>query len=349
MWGGIKADCVNFPSKGIKYKYMNQVQHKIDISHKTIFFITGFFLLLWALYQIREVIILLFVAIIFMSALSPVVSYLENLKFPRTISVAIVYVMIITIIGSIISFVVTALVDETATLAQNIPTYAQRLLPDGVLDVSVLNNQITGISSNAFSFTFTIFNNLLAIISILVLTFYLILERAKVDKLVGQMFVGHELRASRIMIRIEEKLGSWLRGQIVLSFIIGGLVYIALAIPGVPFALPLAIIAGILEVVPVIGPIISAIPAILIAFTSSPILAAYVAIAFFVIQQLENSLIVPQVMNKAVGLNPLIVILAVAIGGKLLGISGALLAVPITVVIQILIEDVLKDEDLLKE
>ena len=175
------------------------------------------------------------------------------------------------------------------------------------------------------------------------------MERAKVDKLVGQMFVGHELRASRIMIRIEEKLGSWLRGQIVLSFIIGGLVYIALAIPGVPFALPLAIIAGILEVVPVIGPIISAIPAILIAFTSSPILAAYVAIAFFVIQQLENSLIVPQVMNKAVGLNPLIVILAVAIGGKLLGISGALLAVPITVVIQILIEDVLKDEDLLKE
>lgn len=140
--------------------------------------------------------------------------------------------------------------------------------------------------------------------------------------------------------RIEDKLGAWLRGQISLSLIIGTLSYIALFSLQVPFALPLAILAGLFEVVPVIGPIISAIPAILIALTVSPVTAGLVALAFFIIQQLENSLIVPQVMKKAVGINPLIVILTVSIGGKLLGVSGALLAVPITVVIQILVEDI---------
>jgi predicted PurR-regulated permease PerM len=136
-----------------------------------------------------------------------------------------------------------------------------------------------------------------------------------------------------------------MRGQLALSFIIGGAAYLGLSILSVPYALPLAILAGIMEVVPVIGPIVSAIPAILIAYLISPFLALMVALIYFVIQQLENHLIVPQVMNKAVGLNPLVVILAIAIGGRLLGISGALLAVPITVVIQIITEDILNNEE----
>ncbi len=135
-----------------------------------------------------------------------------------------------------------------------------------------------------------------------------------------------------------------MRGQIVLSLIIGLGSFIALTILQIPYALPLAILTGFMEVVPVIGPIISAIPAILLGYLVSPILALWVALAYFIIQQLENHLIVPQVMKHAVGLNPLVVILAVAVGGRLLGISGALLAVPITVVIQIITEEVLREE-----
>lgn len=123
------------------------------------------------------------------------------------------------------------------------------------------------------------------------------------------------------------------------------LTYISLVILGVEFALPLAIIAGLLEVVPVIGPIIAAVPAILIALTISPFLAVLVGGLYFAIQQLESHLIVPQVMKRAVGINPLLVILAISVGSRLLGIGGALLAVPLTVVIQVVLQEVLKHSE----
>lgn len=320
------------------------MNRRIDVSHKTIFFIAGFIALLWVVNQIRDVIILLFVAIIFMSGLSPMVDYLTKLKIPRTISITIAYLLTIGVITALLSIVITPLIEETRNLVQTLPQTLTHALPEGAIDKSILQEQITDFSKNALSFTLTIFNNLVALISIVVLTFYLLLERSKLDHLISQFFVGREERVKRITKQIEDKLGAWLRGQIALSVIISLLVYLVLFLFGVPYALPLAILAGLLEVVPVIGPIISAIPAVAIAYLVSPVLALVVALAFFVIQQLENNLIVPQVMKRAVGLNPLIVILAVAIGGKLLGIAGALLAVPITVVIQIITGDILKEE-----
>jgi predicted PurR-regulated permease PerM len=166
----------------------------------------------------------------------------------------------------------------------------------------------------------------------------------RLDDLIVQFSFGKQVKAMRIVRKAEEKLGGWLRGQLALSLIIGLAAYILLSALNIPYALPLAVLAGIMEVVPVIGPIVSAIPAILIAYISAPFSAIWVALGYFVIQQLENHLVVPQVMKYSVGLNPLVVILAVAIGGRLLGISGALLAVPITVVVQIIIEEVLREE-----
>lgn len=317
----------------------------VQISYKTIFFITGFLGLLWALYLIRDVIILLFVAIIFMSALAPIVELLQKIKIPKSLAIAITYIFVLAVIGLLISFVVTPLADQTANLAKNLPATLGNLLPEnGIVDKSVLQQELGNFSKNALEFSFTIFSNFLAFISVAVLTFYLLLEREKLNKLISQYFIGRELRVKRITRQIEEKLGAWLRGQIVLSLIIGAVAYLGLTFLSIPYALPLAILAGLMEVVPVIGPIISAIPAILIAYLSSPFLAVIVGVQYFVIQQLENHLIVPQVMKKAVGLNPLIVILAVAIGGRLLGVAGALLAVPITVVIQIITEDLITTE-----
>lgn len=314
------------------------MHRRIDISHKTIFFIAIFLLGLWALYQIVDVILLLFIAIILMAGLSPLVKYLSTWKLPRTLSIGIAYLCIIAVIAGLISLMITPLIDQTTKLIQTLPQTAQAILPP-FLDPSIFQRELTNVASNALSFSLIIFNNFLAIISVLVLTFYLLLERDKLDGRIAQLFVGNEEQVKKTVRRIEEKLGSWLRGQLALSLIIGTLAYVLLLALQIPYALPLAILAGLFEIVPVIGPIISAIPAILIGLTISPLTAGLVALGYFVIQQLENSLIVPQVMKKAVGLNPLIVILAVSIGGKLLGISGALLAVPITVVIQILIED----------
>ena len=322
---------------------------RIDISHKTIFFVAGFLALLWALYQIIEVIILLFIAIILMAGLSPIVNSLQRYKIPKAISIALSFVVIVGFFVFLLSLVVTPLVHETQNLIKTLPQTFNQVLPPGMIDTGVLQQELGNFSMNAVSYTLAIFGNILGFISVLVLTFYLLMEREKLDKLVAQFFTGREELAQRIVNRIEYKLGSWLRGQLMLSLIIGVLVYTALFLLQIPFALPLAIIAGLFEVVPVIGPIISAIPAILIAFTISPLTALFVAGAFFLVQQLENHLIVPQVMKKAVGLNPLIVILAVSIGGKLLGISGALLAVPIAVVVQVISEEILKGGGELKD
>lgn len=315
------------------------MHRRIDISHKTIFFIAGFLFLLWALFQIIDVIVLLFIAIILMAGLSPVVKYLSTWKLPKTLSIGIAYLLIISVIAVLFSLMITPLVEQTTKLLQTLPQTIGSVLPP-FIDPKILQNEFSNVASNALSFSLILFNNLLSIISLLVITFYLLLEREKLDNRIAQLFVGREDQVKMTVQKIEEKLGAWVRGQLALSLIIGSLAYLALFILQVPYALPLAILAGIFEVVPVIGPIISAIPAILVAFTVSPLTAGFVALAYFIIQQLENSLIVPQVMKKAVGLNPLIVILTVSIGGKLLGISGALLAVPVTVVIQILIEDI---------
>lgn len=320
--------------------------YKIDISHKTIFFLTAFLALLAGLFLIRDVIILLFIAVIFMSALSPLVSRLEYLKIPKALAIALIYIIIISIIAALVTFVVTPLTEQTATLTTNLPEYLVTLIPEtGFIDRSVLQQEFGNFSKNALELSLAIFNNFIAFISVAVLTFYLLLERENLDKLLAQFFLRKEDRIKRITKRIEEKLGSWMRGQIALTLIIGTASYIGLSLLGVPYALPLAILAGIMEIIPVIGPIISAIPAVLIAFLISPFTAGMVALFYFVLQQLENHLVVPQVMKKAVGLNPLVVILAVAIGGRLLGIAGALLAVPITVVMQIITEDLITSEE----
>lgn len=318
---------------------------KIDISHKTIFFISGFLALLWALFLIRDVILLLFVAIILMSAIYPIVDFLMKYKIPKVFGIAIVYVLIIGFLAGLISIVITPLVEQTKNLALAFPLLLEQLFPPGSIDESIIQQEISAFSRNALTVTLTLFGNFLAIISIAVLTFYLLMEKERAEKLLSQFFIGRDEKVKRIIQRIEYKLGAWLRGQLILSLVIGVMSYVVLTILGVPFALPLAIVSGLLEVVPVIGPIISAIPAVLIAYVTSPVLALMVGISYFVIQQLENHLIVPQVMRKAVGLNPLIIILAIAIGGRLLGITGALLAVPITVVAQIIAEELLKEEE----
>lgn len=317
---------------------------KIDISYKTIVFITVFILSLWLIYLIRDLLLILFVAIILMSALSPVVGFFTNFRLPKALGIAIIYIIIIAIVSSLLALIIPPLLEETRRLFSTLPPYLDQILQIAAVDRSVLDVQLSTISRNAFSITLSVFDNFLTIIFLLVLTFYLILERESLESRVAALFIGREERVKNLIIKIEEKLGSWLRGQLLLSLVIGLLTYIGLLILGIPYALPLAVIAGVLEVVPVIGPIISAIPSVLIALTISPLLSLGVAAMYFVIQQLENHLIVPQVMQRAVGLNPLVVILAIAVGSKLLGFAGALLAVPIAVVIQIVAAEIIEEQ-----
>ncbi|MBI2597284.1 AI-2E family transporter [Candidatus Daviesbacteria bacterium] len=315
---------------------------KIDVSHKTVIFIAVFVLGIWLIYLIRDLLIILFIAVILMSALSPLVKFLTKYRVPKSLSIAITYIIIIALVSGLLVLVIPPLLEETRKLFLTLPPYLDQLLEMAAIDKSVLQAQLSALSKSALSITLSIFDNLLTIIFLLVLTFYLMLERENLEDRSAALFIGKEVRIKRLIIQIEEKLGGWFRGQLFLSLVIGILTYIGLLILGIPYALPLAVVAGVLEVVPVIGPIISAIPTILIALTISPILGIGTTAMYFVIQQLENHLIVPQVMKRAVGLNPLVVILAIAIGSRLLGFMGALLAVPIAVVAYIVVNEIIE-------
>ncbi|MBI2018049.1 AI-2E family transporter [Candidatus Daviesbacteria bacterium] len=317
---------------------------RIDVSYKTIIFVTVFLLALWIIWHILDLLLLLFVAVIFMSALSPVVNFLTNLKIPKALGIFFIYILIIGVMGVGLTISFTPLVEETTKLITILPSVLADFLKVGNVDPGIIQQEFTNLSRNLLQVSKTLFDNLLTVILLLVLTFYLLLERESLEKRIATLFLDKEERINKLLYEIEGKLGAWLRGQLLLSLIIGLLVYIGLLLLQIPYALPLAILAGVLEVVPVIGPIISAIPGILLGLSISPFLAGGVAAMYFVVQQLENHLVVPQVMSKAVGLNPLVVILAIAVGGRLLGIGGALLAVPIVVVVQVIIADFLREK-----
>ncbi len=315
---------------------------KIDISHKTVIFVAIFILTLWIIFLIRDLLIILFIGLILMSALRPMVNFFVGIKVPKAIAIVFTYIIIIAFVGSILIGIVPPLIEQSTRLIVTLPPLVAEAFKITNIDQSVLQSELTSFSRNIFSLTITLFDNILTIIFLLVITFYLLMERDNLEKRAATLFIGNEERTKKLLVKIEEKLGAWLRGQLFLSVIIGVVSYIGLFSLNIPYALPLALFAGIMEVIPVIGPIISALPSILIALTISPVLGLGVAAMFFVIQQLENHLIVPQVMKRAVGLNPLVVILAIAVGSRLLGFAGALLAVPFSVVLQIIAADIIE-------
>jgi len=315
---------------------------RIDISYRTVIFITVFLTLLWVVFKIIDIILLFFVAFIFMSALSPLVEKLTKFKIPRVVAVLFVFILVLAAIISLFTIGLTPLITQTSSLSQKLIDVTDTLLKAHIIDQSVIKQELSGLSGQLVNITMDVFKNFIALVSTMVITIYMMLDRKKIEDYGTSFFGSRQDQAQVLLRRIEDKLGAWLRGQIILSFVIGICVYVGLTVLGIEFALPLAIIAGLLEVVPVLGPIISAIPAVLIALTVSPVFALLIAGFYLAVQQLEGHLIVPQVMKRAVGLNPLLVILAVSVGSRLLGIGGALLAVPIAVVIQLVIQEGLK-------
>lgn len=315
---------------------------KIDISHKTIFFTAAFLALLWVLYIILDLILLLFVSVIFVSAFSPVVDRLTKWGLPKVVSILLIYLLVVLILSAMITLGLTSITLQTANLAQRLSEAVNSLLASNHLDTSILQQHLPDLSRNIVSVTLDIFRSLIAGILVAVITFYLLLDKEKLEGHFASLFTNKKDKVLSLLKQIEIKLGAWLRGQVLLSVIVAVLIYLGLTILGVDFALPLAVISGLFEVIPFIGPILGAIPGILIALVSSPVLALLTALLYLVVQQLESHVIVPQLMKKAVGLNPLVVILAIAIGSRVLGVAGALLAVPFAVVVQIITEDYFK-------
>ena len=314
---------------------------KIEISHKTIFFTAIFIAAIWFVFQIREILYLLFIAFIIMAALRPTVDWLEKRRVPSVISILFMYILVFGVFGLSLVGTVPSLVVQFTHLTQALPSFISRVMPYWNIDMNAFSQQIAPLSQNLVKLTVSIFSNIVTIVTVLVFTFYLLLERKHMEELLASFMTEETAkRVSLVLKNVEQRMGSWVQGELLLMLVIGIFAYIGLVLLRVDFALPLAILAGLLEIIPTVGPIISAIPAIIIGLASSPVLALSVVLLFFIIHQAENTLIVPFVMKKSVGLPPLLTIIALMIGGKLAGIAGAVLAVPVVLVIQEIIREV---------
>ncbi|MEK7163914.1 MAG: AI-2E family transporter [Patescibacteria group bacterium] len=319
---------------------------KIEISYKTIIFVAALWIFLWFVYSIRDLLVMVFFSFVIMFAINPLVDTLQKIRLPRSLSIGLIFILLWVVVGLAVAGLVPPLVEQTGNLIAR--------LPNAVAKIEILNShqqeitqqlisQISSLPQNVFKITLDLFGNIINVITTLVISFYLLVERKNFSKQLGLLFGEDKSRwMSDILNRIERNLGGWLRGELVLMFSVGVMTYLGLLLLGVESALSLAILAGVLEIIPNLGPIISSIPSILVALTVSPALALGTAALYWLVQLIENNFLVPKVMSSAVGVNPVVVILGLMTGFRLNGPLGAVMAIPVIIILKILLSDLYK-------
>lgn len=329
--------------------------HKVDITAGTMLKALLLVALVYFFYQVLDVLALVFVAIIFATALEPAVNWMNRNRIPRALAVLVLYLVIFLVLSLVIILMVPPLIDQVTELAKSFPSYYERLLSafsyvsgtghDQVASslqqsLQSLGANLAQATSSILSTLVSIFGGILQFIVLLTVAFYLVVEEDGIMRFIRSVTPSaYQPYLVQMMRRLKAKLGSWLRGQLLLMLIIGALVYIGLKLLGAEYALVLALWAGLTEIIPYVGPILGAIPAIFLALSDSPLQALLVAALYLVVQQLENNLIVPMVMKRTVGLNPVVSIVAIAVGAKLGGVIGAVLAIPLVVSLGVFLSD----------
>lgn len=335
---------------------INKKPISINITTFTIIKIILVFLLLYFLYLIKDILAILFVSLILASAVGPWVDWMHRKKLPRSLSILFIYLVILSVVGSVIYLIIPPIAQEIGEISVNFPKYLEKIISTfsalkeysaqhGILDS--IKDSLGSVSSNlqkaaggVFSTISSIFGGIFSFFLILVITFYMVVEESAVKKLVWSIAPEkHQPYIMQLINRMQKKIGLWLRGQLILSLVIFVLTYTGLSILGVEYALVLALIAGLTEFVPYLGPILGAIPAVFLAFTQSPTLALFVAGLYYIIQLVENNILVPKIMQKAVGLNPIVSISVLLIGFKVAGVVGAILSIPVATAISVFVQD----------
>jgi len=340
-----------------------KIEYSIEISIKTIALILAIAAGLYLGIKLVAVITILFFAFAVASAFLPIVRKLTSYKIPKGVSIGIVYISLVLILLAVSLLIAQPLQNQVGNIsnlfnsgldgvyeqiANTIMVFWKGVSHEDLLLAvqEFFKQDLSGIfdlqvfdAGKAFN-TVASFATFVGYFSLsLVLSVYIIFDHDSfLDLLLLQVVDERKSLLIRYSIeKIEEQLGSWLRGQFILSAIIGTMVFIFLSIIGVPYALPLALLAGLLETIPALGPTLSAIPAILTTlFALSPVHAIVVTFCYMILQWLENNLVVPRVMGSATGLKPVVVIISVFVGFTLFGIIGAIFAVPTTVVLRLL-------------
>lgn len=334
-------------------------QFLISISTTALIRIVIFVLLLLALYTVRDIILTILISMVLASSMDPLVDWLyRKAKFPRGLSVMLVYLVFITLIVTIVYFVIPPMVTQFRELGSKLGDFRAEFSPDNstfgkVMDqlgvtegFAALGQGFAKLTANFFQTTLGVFSGIIQVFAVLAISFYLISSENGMKNFVRSLApFKHQAYSVRLTGKVQDKISRWLLGQLILSGFIFVLTFIGLEVLGVKFALSLALLAGLLEIVPYLGPILSAIPAIFVAFVQSPPLALFVLGLYLIVQQVENYVLVPKIMGRTVGANPVIILVAVLVGFKLAGILGMLLAVPVVAAASVFITDLREERE----
>jgi predicted PurR-regulated permease PerM len=318
-------------------------------------------ILTWTLYLVRGVLLLIYVSALVAIGLSPLVAAIERRRaagrsrVPRWLAILAIYLVVLGALVGVAVLVVPPLVDQARGLWAALP----RMMSSGqrwLIDLGVLSREMSfreAVEQGApavggsdavgtlIGAVWGLLGGIVGFITILILAFYFLVDSDNLVRAFVRLFPRDERpRVEDVCRRIATKVSAWLGGQLLLAAIIGGTAAVGLFLMGVPYFYVLALIAGIGEMIPVIGPILAAIPAIAVAFTVSPALVLGVAIFFLLQQQVENHVLVPKIMERQVGVSAVGVIVALIVGGSLLGIVGAILAVPTAAILQVIFEEI---------
>ncbi len=330
---------------------------------KSILIVLGFA----AIYYLRDIALVVVLAIIIASAVEPGMQKFLKWGVPRIISVLFLYFSALMVLVGIFYFLFLPLLNQSASFLSTLPGYLGELqvwnpLQDSELlssssaiegfsknfslsqIVDQINTSVSNLSNGFFSAASTIFGGVLSFLLVIVLSFYLSVESDGVGKFLRIVTpLKNEQYVLDLWRRSQSKIGLWMQGQIILAVIVAMLVFLGLTLLRVENALLLAVIAGIFEIIPLFGPILAAIPAVTLALVSDGLTSALLVIGLYIIiQQFENQLIYPLVVSKIVGVPPLVSILALIVGGKLAGFVGMLISVPIATMLMELLDDVEK-------
>ncbi len=336
--------------------------HTISITTGTIVKILVLLGGAWLLYFLRDLVLVIVTAVVLASAIEPGVQFLRKYKVPRVLGVMSVYLFVVSVFLGVFFFFIPLVLQDLAKLLVEVPGYLDRINTLSALDEyatifgveapsvsaeSLLGGMralldSTGIFTNAFGAISQIFGGLLSFVLIFVFTFYFaVIETGVSDFLRFITPRQYESYVIDLWRRSQTKIGLWMQGQVLLGLLMGAFVYLGLTIIGVKYALLLAVLAAMLELIPVFGPTLAAVPAVLIAVVNGGVgMGIAVVLLYVILQQFENHLLYPLVVTKVVGVPPLLVILALIIGAKLAGFLGILLSAPMAAVIQELVKDI---------
>jgi predicted PurR-regulated permease PerM len=336
---------------------------QLEISSGTIIKAILLILCFVFLYILKDVVIIFLFALVIASGISPFANWLDERRFPRVVGVLALYLVMLGLAVLVLSLVVPYISSDINRLIATLPKIvesfssslqtAQQASPQYLDFLGEIQNILSTFSSylqqasqSVVGLIVSVFGGLFSFIAILIISFYLSVTRKGIQTFIGSVIPEkYEDYVLSLWKRTEVKVGRWLQGQLLLGLIVGLAVYIGLSILHVKFALLLSLMIMVLELVPMVGPVVAAVPAVMLAFLQSPSLGIWVLILYIVIQQLENHILVPLILGKTLNLNPVVILIALLVGENLAGIPGMILAVPISTIIVEMLDDVAKQKE----